>query len=190
VACLLLATVLCGCRAPPVRWYVLSVVHPGSGFAVQGHRGGITPVRVERVRLPSELDRSQIVRRMDANRLQVEANSRWAAPLNEMIRRVLSGDLEGRLAPGMVMDPYQSAPAGQVRSLSLDVHELYGDARCAVSLRVTWVLNQPQDRVQGATEDIHVPPSGRCPEAQAAAMSQALGALSDRIAAAITPPHS
>jgi uncharacterized lipoprotein YmbA len=188
-AALLAATVLCGCRASPVHYYVLAVVQPQpAAHPAHSAPTGARPVRVEHVRLPGEIDRSQLVRRLDANRLQIEADSRWAAPLDEMIRRVLSDDLRARLPPGSLADPYQPAEAGQVRSLRLDIHELYGTVGCGASLSVTWTLQQPQAGALGATEDIELPGAGGCPAAQAAAMSRVLAVLSERIAAALARP--
>jgi uncharacterized lipoprotein YmbA len=196
-ALLLCAAELSGCRSsPPPRFYVLSVVKstaPAEGlhWASPGPAGAAARVRLEQLRLPGELDRSQLVRRIDANRLQVEADSRWAAPLDEMIRRVLSTNLAARLPPGTVADPYQPLPEGQVRALTVDVYEFYGDGRCAVSLGATWQLTGPRTRdgpaaaAQGATEEVQVAPMGPCPGTLAAAMSQALGGLADRMAPAI-----
>jgi uncharacterized lipoprotein YmbA len=138
------------------------------------------PVRVDRVTIPSELDRAQLVQRMDANRLQIAELNRWAAPLDEMVRRVLSIDLAARVPASPVGEPRD-----QQRSLSVDVLEFYGDAGCAVTLRAAWVLKQPHaDNVQ-ATEKVDVPAGGACPAALAATMSRALGQLSERIAARI-----
>lgn len=184
-----LAATLAACHSPPVRYYVLSEVK-GHERAEGLHSAPADPLplRLERVRLPGELDRSQLVRRIDANRLQVEANSRWAAPLDEMIRRVLSADLAGRLSPGKVVEPYQPLPAGQVHPLWVDIHELYGDSHCAVSLRASWMLSGTPTAAPGAREEVQVAPAGPCPDALAATMSQALGVLADRIAAAIARP--
>lgn len=204
LAVLVGALLLTACRgSPPSRYYMLSVV-PGAPAAEGIHSpqadSSIVPLRLEQVRLPGELDRSQLVRRLDANRLWVEPVSRWAAPLDGMIRRVLSANLALRLPPGAVADPYQTTP--EARPLSVDVQELYGDSGCSVRLSATWVLAAQTRPLpgqlgtapvtapgmpQGATEDLRVPAQagGGCPEALAATMSQALGVLADRIAAAI-----
>jgi uncharacterized lipoprotein YmbA len=146
------------------------------------------PVRLERVTLPGELERSELVGRIEGSRLEVYAGSRWAAPLDGMVRRVLSADLAARLPPGRVVDPYLPLPAGEPRALMVSVHELYGDERCAVSLSAAWVLSPPPKgpgAVVGATEEVQVPSAGRCPGTMAATMSQALAVLGDRIAARI-----
>jgi uncharacterized lipoprotein YmbA len=182
---LLCLAAACG-SSPPVRFYTLSDV---SGERLSAAPGAVA-LRVDRIRLPGELDRSQLVSRVDANRLEVFATSRWAAPLDEMIRRVLSADLAARLPEGLVVDPNQPVPLGQARFLTVNVHEFYGEPSCAVNLRAAWLLMQPRGAALQATEDVHVAPAGKCPEALAATMSQALAQLSDRIALAVTRSHT
>ena len=72
---------------------------PGNGACA-----GCEPIllRVERVTIPGELDRLELVRRSSANRLQIAVFDRWAAPLEDMIRRIATADLTARLAPGAV----------------------------------------------------------------------------------------
>lgn len=176
----LLLVLVAGCSSPPTRYYVLSSVG-GSRLAAAS---GTPALRVDRVRIPGDLDTSQIVTHLDANRVQVSGTSRWAGPLDEMIRRVLSADLAARLPPGRVIDPYQQA-GPEVGSLTVDIHQFYADPTCQVRLRAAWQLTEPHAAMLAALEDVLVPPAGKCPDALAATMSQALGRLSDRIAAAV-----
>jgi uncharacterized lipoprotein YmbA len=148
------------------------------------------PVRLDRVTIPTELDRSQLVRRIDATRLQIIDGDRWAAPLDDTIRRVLSGDLAARLPPGMVANPNEPSIGEKRQLLSVDIAEFYGDAACTVTLRVAWLLKQPDSQSSRGTEEVRIPATGDCSGAGAlpSAMSQALAQLSDRIAAAIVHP--
>jgi uncharacterized lipoprotein YmbA len=180
-----LLALLAGCSSPPTRYYVLSPVSGSPAAAT-----GATPLRVDRVRIPSELDRSQIVSRLGPNRLEVASTSRWAAPLNEMIRRVLSADLAARLPQGLVIDPYEPIQGRPVRSLTVTIDEFYADPACEVSLRAAWVLTQPQAAALAGMEEVRGAPVGKCPDGLAASMSQALAELSDRIAAAVARSRS
>jgi uncharacterized lipoprotein YmbA len=148
------------------------------------------PIRLDRVTIPTELDRAQLVRRIDATRLQIIEGDRWAAPLDDTIRRVLSGDLAARLPVGMVANPNEPSVGEKRQSLSVDIGEFYGDAACAVTLRAAWVLKQPDSQSSRGTEEARIPAGGDCSGAGTlpAAMSQALAQLSDRIAAAIAHP--
>jgi uncharacterized lipoprotein YmbA len=150
----------------------------------------VLPVRLDRVTIPTELDRSQLVRRIDATRLQIVDGDRWAAPLDDMIRRVLSGDLAARLPPNLVANPNEPSIGDKRQLLSVDIAEFYGDSACTVTLRVAWLLKQPDSQSSRGTEEVRVPATGDCSDAGSlpAAMSQALAELGDRIAAAVAHP--
>jgi len=150
------------------------------------------PVRLDRVTIPAELDRPELVRRVDATRLQIVEDQRWAAPLEDTIRRVLSGDLASRLPAGMVANPYEPSVGEKRQSLSVDIEEFYGDATCGVTLRAAWSLKQPDMQSARGADETQVTSHGSCDGTGAlpAMMSQALAQLSDRIAAAVASPSS
>jgi uncharacterized lipoprotein YmbA len=183
------STLAAGCASsPPLHYYTLTEVPatarlPAAADAV--------PVRLDRVTIPTEIDRSQLVRRIDATRLQIIDGDRWAAPLDDTIRRVLSGDLAARLPPNMVANPNEPSVGEKRQLLSVDIVELYADATCAVTLRAAWVLKQPDSQSSRGTEETQVPASGNCSGTASlpTAMSQALAQLSDRIAAAVAQPR-
>jgi len=180
-----------GCASsPPMHFYTLSQVPAASRLTAAVNT---VPVRLDRVTIPMELDRAQIVRRLDATRLQIIEDDRWAAPLEDSIRRVLSDDLATRLPAGLVADPNEPSIGEKRQSLAIDVRDFYGDVSCAVTLRAAWVLKPPDSPGSLGTEEIHIPAGNSCvPSALPEAMSQALGQLSDRIAAAVvrTQPQS
>jgi uncharacterized protein len=168
----------------PTRFYTLSdtasdATPPASVGLIQ--IGGVT--------IPGELDRPEIVRRVGANQLSIAELDRWAAPLDQVIRRALSDDIARRVP---------SPVPGQQRQVSVDIREFYGDADCNVTLRAAWTpkASHPEAGAapaQPAIEEIRVPSSGACPDTLAATMSVALGQLSDRIIAGVarlppTPP--
>ncbi len=182
-----------GCAtSPAMRYYTLTDIAPQTRLTAAPDT---VPVRLDRVNLPSELDRLQLVRRIDATRLQISEFDRWAAPLDEMIRRVLSSDLAARLPADLVADPNEPAPGEPRQSLSVDVQEFYADASCTIALRAVWVVKPSQGeaaqaRSRQSSEDVRIAPSGSCSGSQslAEAMSQALAQLSDRMAAGIAKP--
>lgn len=187
VALTVTATLAAGCASsPPLRYYTLTEVPATSRLTAAENT---MPVRLDRVTIPPELDRSQLVRRIDATRLQIIDGERWAAPLEDTIRRVLSGDLAARLPPNTVANPNEPLVGEKRQSLSVDITEFYGDATCAVTLRAAWVLKQPDAQSSRGTEEASatIPANGGCSGAGAlpTAMSQALAQLSDRIAAVI-----
>ena len=198
--CIAVTVVLVGACAssPPMHYYTLTQIAPETRLTAPSDTA---PVQLNRVSIPGELDRVQLVRRLDATRLQIAEQERWAAPLDEMIRRVLAADLAARLPPSLVVDPKESASGERRQGLSVDIQEFYADTGCAVTLRATWVLAAPpspgaqKGNSEGApattqfSEETQVP-GGTCAGAGAVpeAMSRALAGLSDRIAARIANP--
>jgi uncharacterized protein len=164
-----------GCASsPPTNFYTLSdTPAEATAPAVVGH------VTIAGVTIPGEIDRPEIVRRIGPNQLSVAESDRWAAPLDDTVRRVLMDDIARRM-PGAAAEPQ--------RPVTVDIHEFYGDVSCNVMLRAVWSLKQTG--AQSTNEDIHVPSSGSCPTTLAATMSIALGQLSDRIIAGVAriPP--
>jgi uncharacterized lipoprotein YmbA len=170
--------------SPPMHYYTLTEMPAPSRLTVPE---GVDPIRLDRVTIPTELDRSQIVRRLDSTQLQIVEEVRWAAPLDETIRRILSNDIAARLPAGAVANPNEPFAGEKRQSLAVDFSEFYGDPACAVTLRATWTLKPTG--LHGSEETKASPQSG-CKGAGSIpeAMSQALGQLSDLIAAAISGP--
>jgi len=170
--------------SPPMHFYTLTEIGPEAPLAAAP---GMLPVRIGRVSVPGELDRPSLVRRLDETRLEISEQDRWAAPLEEMMTRVLYSDLTARLPPGMVADPNGPAGLEQRQLLSVDVQEFYSTADCAVRLKATWSLRQPDRSTAQTNEDIRLPAAGGCSGTASvpAQMSRALAQLSDHIAAGI-----
>jgi uncharacterized protein len=167
-----------------MHYYTLSETPPGTRLTTPPD---MVPVRLDRVTMPNELDRSQIVRRIDPTQVQILESDRWAAPLDDMIRRVLSDNLTARLPANLVADPNEPSVGEKRQSLSVDIQEFYGDTNCAVTLRVAWALKQPDSHSSRSNEEVRIPGGSNCSGAASlpAAMSRALEQLSDRIATAI-----
>jgi len=176
VAAALLLLSACA-SSPPTRFYTLSDTPAPGGTTV-----GAGQVVIGSVSIPGEIDRPEIVRRIGPNQLSVAGSDRWAAPLEDIIRRVLIDDVARRAPPG-------AAAAGEPQRLvSVDIHEFYGDAGCNVTLRAVWALKQAG--AQPTSEEIRVPSGGACPATLPETMSVALGQLSDRLMAGVArvPP--
>jgi uncharacterized lipoprotein YmbA len=146
---------------------------------------GTLALRVERVTIPGELDRLEIVRHAESNQLRIATFDIWAAPLDEMIQRVVTEDLAARLPEGSVAGISAPAAQRQHRHLYLDIQEFAADERGAVKLRATWLLQTPGAADLRGTEELTVNANDAGADALAAAMSRALGALADRLATAL-----
>jgi uncharacterized protein len=174
---------LSGCgTSPPTRFYILNDIAPTAQPPAISSR---IALRVEPLVIAPELDRPELVTRSGPNRVHVAGLERWAAPLPGQIRRVISDDLAARLPPGLVANPDEPSTSEPRRSLTIAIEEFYGDDRCAVSLRAGWTLTNPQGNAQRGSEQVQIPASAPCSGELPAAMSRALGVLSDRLAQVI-----
>jgi uncharacterized lipoprotein YmbA len=133
-----------GCASsPPMHYYTLSSVQAPARLTVPADT---VPLRLDRVTIPGELDRLELVRKMDTTRIQIAEQERWAAPLDDMIRRVLSEELASLLPPKMVVSPNEPSVGERRQSIALDIQEFYADAACAVTLRASWTIRSPDNK--------------------------------------------
>src|SRR5215218_313443 len=88
-----LATLLMACaHSPEPTFFALS---PQKGRLAQS--APALKVELRRAALPGYLDRPHIVRRATAERLELDGDERWGAPLDEMVGATLAEDLAQRL---------------------------------------------------------------------------------------------
>lgn len=114
----------CG-SSPPTQYYTLNAI--ASVGRSSNYAGTRTPVTIEKVIIPATLDRPQIVRRVSANRLDIDETERWLAPLDNIVQRVLTQDLASRMASGMVIQPGAPLPASAIRRVVVDITTFEGD---------------------------------------------------------------
>jgi len=184
-------SVLAGCgNSPPQRYYTLQPVALAAGTAVTG----LAPanqivVRIEPIVIPPELDRVELVSRGGPYRVHIADSDRWAAPLDDQIRRTLNDDLAARLPAHLVADPNEPRTQEPRRLLSVAIIEFYADGECGATLRADWTLRGPAGASQRGSEQFKTHDAVSCmagtPAALAAAMSAALGTFSERLAAVI-----
>ncbi|MGA2409800.1 MAG: PqiC family protein, partial [Candidatus Binataceae bacterium] len=129
-----LAFPACG-SSPPARYYTLDPIEPA---AIATSVSNVTPVMIDKVLLPPALDRPQIVRRIAANRLDLDETDRWAASLDDIVQLVLAEDLAARMAPGEVIQPGEPLPSGPMRCVVVDLAAFEGDLSGHIVLRAQW----------------------------------------------------
>jgi uncharacterized protein len=172
---------LAGCgSSPKTHFYTLKEVPAASGANGSDVVG---PVMVGQVNIPSTLDRLSMVTAGAGNQLNVSNQDRWASPLDQLLRRALTQDLRSRvrgdvLAPG---DPV----APNARVLRLNVLQFMANANGEVVLDVDYSVQQHEKWLWTRHETLRTPVLGAGGEAVAAAMSDAVGKLADRIAASL-----
>ena len=183
-AVLLLTWPLAACAGSQTHFHTLAPVPAATQPARKACSG--PPIEVRHVALPGVLDRQAVVRADNAESLDISTTDRWAAPLDGMIQRVVAQDLRQRLPGQQVLLPGDAPPAGGAKGLSLNIEHFAGDAVGKVSLQADWTVTSRS----GSVLLTH----SNTADAQAAspalgdvvtAMSQALGAFADPIAAAL-----
>jgi hypothetical protein len=181
----LTASMLAGCGASDhSRFYVLTE-HPAV-VARAIAAAPTTTIALGAVKLPAALDRPQMARRLNSDEISYSEYDRWAGPLDEMFRRVLIADLEGRLPPGMILiDNNPTSPASL--TIAVDVLRFDADAVGQVTLKARWQMLDRSGSLVGIPRDAMIvkPGSGRDAEAVAATMSGAVADLATQIAASL-----
>ncbi len=168
---------LAGCASSPKTHFFTLSVRPG------GQRGISVPVQLAAVHLPPTLDRLQMVWLSGENSVQISETNRWSAPIDEMVRNVLSQDLAARLSPGKLILPDAPAPLG-TRRIVVTLAQFGRRANGEVTLSGSWALLGPDSDLPllERTVDLETGPAAN-PEAVAAVMSALLGELAGKIVA-------
>ncbi|HET8995068.1 MAG TPA: PqiC family protein [Acetobacteraceae bacterium] len=177
---------LAGCgSSPPTHFFTLNPVKPAAGTPPTHAKG--PPLQVRDVQLPPTLDRLEMVLRGPGTQVQVLGSDRWAAPLKGLIRQTLTQDLRDRLGENAVEATGTPTQPGKVQVLIVTVQEFSADASGRVTLDANWALGRgnPPKPVLNRHATVHADAGSVKPGAVADAMSRALGALADRIAAAL-----
>jgi uncharacterized lipoprotein YmbA len=168
-------------HSTPTRFFTLDAVAPARPTPV----AATSPVQLDAVHIPPELDRPQVVTSMGANRLAVHDLDQWASPLGEMMRRTLAQDLLARIPQGGFVLPDAPRAAG-VRGLVVDVLLLRADPGGQVTMQASWTLMTPGTNTAVIVRNVQLGAAGAPgPEGEAAATSQILGQLADQIASSL-----
>lgn len=175
---------LAGCgHSPPTRFFTLDAVPATRPVTPTAY---VAPVQLDAVHIPAALDRPEVVSQVGANELRVSDLDHWGAPLGEIMRRTLAQDLMARLPQGAFVLPDAPRPPG-VRALVVDVLQLQADAGGRVYLQASWTLAGRTSTEPPVIQNVQLTADGAPGAAgQAAALSQLMGELADRIAATTT----
>ena len=178
---LLGALTAAGCASSPEPVFITLDAVPGS--AVDGP--GIA-LEIADVRLPSILDRRDLVRHLQPGEVSVSPFAQWAAPLDSLLRETLSADLAARLPDTPVIAPGQPRADDPTVSIYVLVHEFAQQPDGVVQLRARWGLLGRSKAGPSFEFTGSKPVAESTAPAVARAMSAALGELADAIAAALS----
>jgi uncharacterized protein len=138
---------LAACATSPAsKFYTLSAV----SVVEQSPNAARVAIAIDPVTVPELVDRSQIVTRLDANRVSIDEFARWAEPLKNQIPRVLAADL-ARFIPGAIVSTYPQRVDDNAYRVSVDVQSIDASTNGAVTLVVIWSIRAPnrEERVSG-----------------------------------------
>lgn len=181
----LIGSMMAGCgHSPPTHYVTLSAM-PAAGTAPSA-TAPIPPVQLTAVHIPAELDRREVVTEVSANRVSIDDNTRWDAPLAQTMRRTLAQDLLSRLPAGAFLPPDTPAPPG-TRTLVVTVLDTHTDANGTLTFQASWALmsGQPAHVALSRQTTLTSAEPNLDATAQAAALSGILGQLADQIATSV-----
>lgn len=136
----IIALALCaGCATSPTSsFYTLSPVQS----VEQSPGASPIAIAIDPVTVPELVDRSQMVTRLDANRVRIDEFARWADPLKSQIPRVLAADLAG-IVPGAVVSTFPQRASDNAYRVTVDVQNFDSSVDGAVTLVAIWSVRPP-----------------------------------------------
>jgi len=175
---LLAGLLLGGCASEPPRLVVLPAAPAAAPVAAQPARLLLRPLRV-----PGYLDDLPVVTQVQAGRVSQSATVEWAERLSDGAARVLSGALSNRLGPGNLLIEGDGRIPDADLSIDLTALDPQADGTLRLAARWTLVGTRGERPVRAGQEDFTVPLAGADPADIAAAATDALARLADRLAA-------
>jgi uncharacterized protein len=168
----------CG-RSPNPTFFALS---PQPGGQLQS-----MPLKVElrRLGLPGYLDRPHIVSRATAERLELDADERWGAPLDEMVSATLAENLAQRLPTSAVFSDAGAISTPADVRVEVQLTRFERTAQGAVTLAAEVAVHSTRPGAPGAAVQrftLSEEPAGSETADVVTSLSRLLGKLADGIA--------
>ena len=187
LAVIAITLLVAGCgmfRRTQNELYSIETITPAAVAAAAG-----LPLAVEAIQLPPAIDRREIVVRQDDHQLEIRGTHLWAGHLEDMVMHTLAFNLANRLADGMVVLPGQAKPSVAVRQIFVVFEELAAGPGEEFVLDARWTLRESTPGMPEIVrhERITIPMQSTDSAAVAAATSQALAMLADRIVQLVAP---
>jgi uncharacterized lipoprotein YmbA len=175
---------LAACGTPAkINYYTLAVpaAAPGASLAA-----GAPAVYVGPISIPETVDRPQMVKRVDANQVEIADLDRWAEPLKAAIPRLVAEALSRELGGATVMTSRQSATLAFDYRVGVDLQRFDFSPGEGAAVDALWTVRGEKDAASRTGRSAaREPAAGAGFEAMAAAQSRALDKVARDIAAAI-----
>lgn len=163
-------------ETPPPRMFTLAS-RPANAPTDSPIRLVVKPVEVAKY-----LDRSQIVRYSDAYELKIADMERWGEGMRDMTTRILIENLSLRLPRAQIVSSSSAVNLRGEATLEVEISRLDADASNQVVLDARWAVQRDGRQLAVRLERIRVKPMSGSITDLVAAMSDAIGQLSDQIA--------
>jgi uncharacterized lipoprotein YmbA len=179
---LVLLLTACGITgtSPEPRFYTLASEAPPPAPA----SAAADTVVVGPVTIPELVDRPQIVTRAAENRVQIDEQARWAAPLKSEIARVIADRLAQALPNARVSTMDQRATGAPDYRVIVDVQR-FDSSNEGAAIQASWQVRTNNSAPGIAGRSVVAEPAGAGYDALVAAHSRALAKIATEIAAAI-----
>lgn len=174
---LLAGCLLASCASPEPDIFALASL-PGTTVT-----SAFSNIEVRQPGLAGYLDRSDIVRKLSDYQLSTNSQQRWAAPLGDMIGRVLAADLSQRLLGSSVYTETGAISADPGARVEVDIRRFDPDSSGTLVLEAAYAIEMGSGHRPLAARDVRLTAAAGVGAAQqVAAMSHLLAQLADRIA--------
>ena len=178
-----IAVDLAGCgSSPPTHFYTVDAMPAAAPQAYAG-----PPMRVDQMKIPSVLDRPEIVSEYAAGQLKVDDFNHWGAPLGQLLRAGLAADLAARVPAPTVVPSEGPKPTGTI-GLSVDILAV-GTGADGMTMDVVWTETRPAADAAGKPVSVahsarlSAPDAAATPSGYAAGLSHMIAELADRMVA-------
>jgi uncharacterized lipoprotein YmbA len=183
----LLLAGIAGCASsPPARFYTLEARAVATPVATPAVGKADYNVVVGPVSIPDLVDRPQMVLRVDASRVTIAEQARWAEPLKIAIARALAGNL-GQLIDGARVATYPLASGSSADyQVFIDVQTFDAVLGGASTIELIWTVKAGNGQAEKAGRSVsREAANGGDHAALVAAHEKALAAISREIAEAV-----
>lgn len=173
---------LIACQSAEPVYYNLSARHglPMSSKLI---------IKVQRPEIDETIDRPQMAKQDSNMRMEYDNTALWAAPLDTMIERVITDDLQQRLPRSTVIAEASGITLHPEYLVDLSVSQFGINNRGQAVMEATWSINTPAASGKPHTLQL-MQSTSHTGSAEATALSQLLARLSDQIVFNLPAPPS
>jgi uncharacterized lipoprotein YmbA len=139
--CMVLLAMTACSSSPDIRYYTLSAQDPARPVTAELSRLRQVGYALDAVRVPEALDRPQIVLGSSANSVEILDYDRWAAPLPDLLQRVLVAGLSARLGADAVVDPGLPAAFQTVRRITVSILKFDPRRQGSSLIEASWTVS-------------------------------------------------